>query len=72
MSNVEIKSVHISKISIGDTIEFCGKIRTVSGNNLKKDSFMGITLFGDSYNLGTKLVDKVVAWKTEIGLIPLR
>ena len=72
MNKVKIKPVHISQISAGDTIEHCGYIRTVSGNNIKRDSFMGITLFGDSYNLGTKAVNKVVALISETGLIPLR
>jgi hypothetical protein len=62
MSNVEIKSVHISQIQIGDTIEHDGFLRTVSGNNIKKDTFMGTTLFGDSYKMGSIPVKKVVAW----------
>lgn len=63
MKGVKLESVHISQISVGDTIEHDGTLKTVSGNNLKKDSFMGITLFGDSYNLGTKKVKKVVSWR---------
>lgn len=56
-----IKQVHISTIVNGDTI-ICrdGIIRTVGRNNIKRDSFMGVTLFGDSYNLGTILVDKIL------------
>lgn len=56
-----IKQVHISTIVNGDTI-ICrdGLIRTVGRNNIKRDSFMGLTLFGDSYNLGTILVDKIL------------
>lgn len=56
-----IKKVHISTITNCDTI-ICrdGVIRTVGQNNIKRDSFMGITLFGDSYNLGTILVDKIL------------
>lgn len=55
-----IKQVHISTIVNGDTI-ICrdGIIRTVGRNNIKRDSFMGVTLFGDSYNLGTILVNKI-------------
>ena len=60
MDNVSIKPVHISQISVGDTIEHDGELKTVSGNNIKRNSFMGITLFGDSYNLGTKTVNKVI------------
>lgn len=73
MTNVKIEPVHISNISVGDTIEREGKIMTISGNNLKTNTFMGTTLFGDSYKLGTVLVNKVVAWIGEDGsLIPLR
>ena len=73
MNNVKIEPVHISHISVGDTVEHGGHLRTVSGNNIKKDSFLGITLFGDSYNLGTKPVSKVMAWVSESGLlIPLK
>lgn len=55
-----IKKEHISTIQIGDTV-ICrdGLIRTVGRNNIKRDSFMGVTLFGDSYNLGTILVNKI-------------
>lgn len=57
MENTE--SVHISQISVGDTIEHNGEVKTVSGNNLKKGGFCGTTVFGDSYNMGTKLVKRV-------------
>ena len=52
---------HISKISIGDTVK-CrdGEIRTVGKGNIKKCQLMGVTLFGDCYNAGAILVDKVV------------
>lgn len=50
---MKITNTHISLIRIGDTI-LCrdGKIRTVCGHNIKRDSFDGITIFGDPYNLG--------------------
>jgi len=50
---------HISSIVAGDTIIHNGEMKTVSGNNIKFDSCMGKTLFGDSYNLGHKKVIKV-------------
>jgi len=62
MSKAKLESVNISQISVGDTIEHGGHLRTISGNNIKRDSFIGITLFGDSYHLGNKPVVKVVAW----------
>lgn len=52
--------VHISTIVAGDTIMHNGEMKTVSGNNIKFDSFMGTTLFGDSYRLGHKKVTKVL------------
>jgi hypothetical protein len=73
MNNVKINSVHISQISAGDTIEHNGKLTTVSGNNIKSNMFYGITLFGDSYNLGCKPVKKVVAWISKNGdAIPVK
>lgn len=72
IDNVKTEPVHISTISAGDTICHNGKISTVSGNNIKRDSFMGTTLFGDSYRSGHRPVEKVVAWKTEIGFVPIR
>jgi len=51
--------VHISQIVNGDTIEHLGKFVTVNSHNIKRDSFMGVSIFGDSYNLGYKLVTKV-------------
>lgn len=73
MNNAKLEPVHISQISAGDTIEHNGKLTTVSGNNIKRDSFMGVTLFGDSYHSGHKPVNKVVAWIGENGnLIPYR
>lgn len=53
---VDIEKVHISLIRASDTVFHEGKVRTVCKGNLKNDSFMGPTLFGDSYNLGRKPV----------------
>ena len=59
MDNAITQEVHISLISAGDTVEHNGKLMTVGGNNIKRCSFMGTTIFGDSYKLGTKLVKRV-------------
>ena len=40
--------VHISTIVAGDTIMHNEEMKTVSGNNIKFNSFIGKTLFGDS------------------------
>lgn len=54
-----IKPTHISEVKAGDTILHNGEIKTVSGNNIKGNPFIGKTLFGDSYNLGYKQVQMV-------------
>ena len=60
ISNYKTKDVHISTIKHGDTILHAdGKIRTVSNSNIK-NGFCGITLFGDSYRSGTRLVTKIL------------
>lgn len=58
--NKKIKLVHISSIKKGDTV-ICldGYCRTVGSVNLDR-GFCGVTLFGDSYNTGTKPVKKVI------------
>ena len=43
---------HISEVSAGDIVEHEGCLRTVSARNLRRDPFIGVTLFGDSYRLG--------------------
>lgn len=55
-----VSKVHISQIGVGDAI-LCGdgKIRTVCKSNIKRSEFMGITIFGDSYHSGHKLVVRV-------------
>lgn len=57
---VDIEKVHISLLRASDTVFHEGKVRTVCKGNLKNDSFMGPTLFGDSYNLGRKPVLRLV------------
>lgn len=47
---------HISTIRPGDTVLHNGVLETVSRRDIKRDDFMGITLFGDSYHLGYKPV----------------
>lgn len=58
---MQTKKVHISLISQGDVV-LChdSKERTVCKKDIKRDNFMGITLFGDSYKLGRELVTKVL------------
>lgn len=56
---METINVHISTIRQGDTIVHNGEVKTVAGNNIQCYSFMGVTLFGDSYKMGYQKVIKV-------------
>lgn len=58
--NVSVREVRVSDISAGDTI-LCpdGLVRTVSKKDVRKDPFMGTSIFGDSYCSGSKPVFKV-------------
>ena len=47
---------HISQISAGDTILHNGREMTVCEHDIKR-GFCGITIFGDSYRLGTVPVE---------------
>ena len=61
----KIIEVHISTIKNGDTILHTdNKITTVCNNNIKR-GFCGITLFGDSYNMGKISVKKIIELPTE-------
>jgi len=64
MSNYTTEHKHISKIVSGDTIMHNGEMKTVTNTNIKHDAFMGTSLFGDSYNIGYKLVE-VLNFKTK-------
>jgi hypothetical protein len=59
-----IEEVHISRISHGDTIIHNGVLTTVTNRNIKYSEFMGISIFGDCYHLGYKLVKRV----TNVGM----
>ena len=51
----------IKDIKIGDTIiDNDDKIKLVSKGNIKYNEFMGLTLFGDCYKLGTQKVRKLI------------
>lgn len=54
------KEVHISNIRQGDTVIHNGKMMTVSGTDIKKDNFIGTSIFGDCYNSGSKKVIRVI------------
>jgi len=50
------EKVSIDLIRVGDVVFFEDKDRTVGKSNIKGDSFMGRTLWGDSYHSGYKPV----------------
>lgn len=56
-----VERVHISQVKPGDTILHTdGLVRTVCRNNIHRDSFWGISLFGYPYLLGTKPVIRFI------------
>jgi hypothetical protein len=57
--NYTIQQDHIGNLRAGDTIMHNGEMKTVSGNNIKRDSFMGTSVFGDTYNHGHKPIEKI-------------
>ena len=54
------EQVHISQIKTGDTVIIDGIERTVNASDIKRDPFMGHTLFGDSHRMGTLPITRVV------------
>jgi hypothetical protein len=58
MSALNFAEVCISSLSVGDVVLHNSKEMTVSNGDIKRCSFMGLTLFGDSYSLGRKKVLK--------------
>lgn len=59
--NFKTTPTHIDDIKVGDVVVHDGQDRTVCAADLKHGTFMGTTLFGDSYRCGTVPVLKVVA-----------
>ena len=51
--------VKLSDLCVGDIVIHNGIEKTITKNNLKHSKFMGTTFEGDSYNLGTKLIEKI-------------
>ena len=60
--SMKTEKVLISQIRIGDTVIHEGQEKTVCSSNITRDEFMGLKLWGDSYNLGYKLVERVRSW----------
>jgi len=57
---MKTEKIHISRIRSGDTILHNNKSMTVCKNNLKR-GFCGLTVFGDSYKMGTVPVLRITS-----------
>lgn len=59
-----IAHLHKNQIIAGDVI-VCpdGKERTVCQKDIRGNSFLGVTIFGDSYHAGHKLVAKRIVYE---------
>lgn len=55
-----ITKKNISTIKRGDLIIHNGTLSTVCDCDIKRNELMGLSLFGDCYNLGTKPVIKAI------------
>lgn len=62
MNGIETKEVevNINQVRPGDYIKHQGKVVGICSKDIKYNSFMGITVLGDSYNLGHKPVIMVL------------
>lgn len=49
IQNPKIVTVNINSIVQGDTVLIDGVLKTVSGNDIKQDKFLGKSIFGSSY-----------------------
>lgn len=60
MMGFHFKMTHISDIRPGHVIERDGDLVTVGEDFIKRCPFMGVSLYGDTYALGTKLVKRAI------------
>jgi len=54
----ETDLVDIADISPGDTVTYDGRVVTVGKKDIRRDEFMGISLFGDNHRSGTVKVER--------------
>jgi len=59
LGHLSYEFVNISKVKTGDTVVIENSLRTVGKNDIKNCQFMGRSLFGDTFNLGSKKIIKV-------------
>lgn len=65
MDGFNFSPVHIADLRPGDIVIHEGAVRTVATNNIKRCSFMGTTIFGDSYMSGHRPVLKAFDFHTK-------
>lgn len=53
-NNAYYKEIHISEVRPGMTIYHNDQFATVGKNDITKDKFMGLSVFGDTYKVGTR------------------
>ena len=56
---MKTEMVNKHEIKNGDTVVHNGELRTVCKRAFSNDDFMGLLLWGDSYRLGYKPVERV-------------
>lgn len=61
---IDVRRAHVSQIRPEDTVFHEGRVRTVGHKDIRRDDFMGHTLFGDSYILGRRPVHRLVMGRT--------
>ena len=54
-----VTKVSIKDITVGDTVIHNGNLKTVCRRAFSYDSFVGVMLWGDSYNMGNIKVKRV-------------
>ena len=57
---MKTEKVHISKITVGDTVMHNGQMRTVCRRTFNCNDFVGQMMWGDSYNMGKILVERII------------
>jgi hypothetical protein len=57
---MKIINSDIRDIRPGDTVMIHGVMKTVCMKDIKRDPLLGVTLFGDSFNMGRTQIKKVI------------
>ena len=59
----DIIEVNIKDVKAGDLILFNNEIKTVNKKDIHFSEFMGISIFGDNFKCGHKLVKKIINYR---------